>query len=137
MAGRKIRDAREAREVLAAVAQSGANRVLWARDHGIDDSIRGSARNRCVHFATVWRVMSSARAVSRVPRPSYTWCTMMAALSTSRRSPDVRRANARTSASTALTAGGSSSRVIIPSTPRTPITRRGTRIKDYWARALG
>jgi hypothetical protein len=62
---------------------------------------------------------------------------LMAALSTSRRSPDVRRANARTSASTALTAGGRSSRVIIPSTPRTPITRRGTRIKDYWARALG
>jgi len=36
MAGRKIRDVREARECLHEVAQSGVNRVQWAREHGID-----------------------------------------------------------------------------------------------------
>lgn len=36
MAGRKIRDVREARECLLEVARSGVNRVQWAREHGID-----------------------------------------------------------------------------------------------------
>ena len=36
MAGRKVRDVREARQCLHEVAQSGVDRVQWAREHGID-----------------------------------------------------------------------------------------------------
>ncbi len=36
MPGRKIRDADDARSCLHEVAQSGVDRVTWARDNGID-----------------------------------------------------------------------------------------------------
>ena len=36
MAGRRIRNEREAREALAQVAEAGVDRVDWARERGID-----------------------------------------------------------------------------------------------------
>lgn len=36
MAGRKILDEREARELLEQVAESGADRATWARSRGVD-----------------------------------------------------------------------------------------------------
>jgi hypothetical protein len=70
MAGRKIRDAEDARACLSAVASSGLRRAQWARAHGVDgrslNAWRLNLAERVVGAAPAERAL---RLVELVPEP--------------------------------------------------------------------